>query len=193
MPPRMILSQYKHLACLSYVQYCTCRQELFTENWELKKPLTMAITVSVTYFSRATSAWLRSVVVLHTCRVNRREEKLTNTSLIFLFPHFFIHIQYVKGSMSEGLYLQIHVKVCHIKCIWTHVEAFNTQSNSALHWPCPPGSCQRASRCGWTCRSPSFPPPCPHSNGSQSSHRPSSPGGQMVYLDHRRPRGFTVR
>lgn len=44
----------------------TCRLELLTGNWELKKPLTMAITVSITYLSRGTSAWLRSVVLLHT-------------------------------------------------------------------------------------------------------------------------------
>jgi hypothetical protein len=44
----------------------TCRLELLTGNWELKKPLTMAITVSVTYLSRGMLAWLRSVVLLHT-------------------------------------------------------------------------------------------------------------------------------
>lgn len=41
---------------------------LLSENGELKKPLTMLMTGSVTYFSRDVSACLRSVVVLQTCR-----------------------------------------------------------------------------------------------------------------------------
>lgn len=41
---------------------------LLSENGELKKPLTMFITGSVTYFSRDVSACLRSVVVLQTYR-----------------------------------------------------------------------------------------------------------------------------
>lgn len=46
----------------------TCRLEWLTEKGELKKPLTIAITVSDTYFSMAWSAWARSVVLLHTWR-----------------------------------------------------------------------------------------------------------------------------
>lgn len=41
---------------------------LLSENGELKKPLTMLMTGSVTYFSRDVSACLRSVVVLQTFR-----------------------------------------------------------------------------------------------------------------------------
>lgn len=52
----------------------TCKLAWLTEKGELKKPLTMAITVSVTYFSRAGSAWLRSVVVLHTCNNNNNNK-----------------------------------------------------------------------------------------------------------------------
>lgn len=45
------------------------------------------------------------------------------------------------------------------------------------HSPCryQPGSSQRASTCGWRCRSPSSPPPCPRSSGSRSWCRRSSP------------------
>jgi len=50
-------------------------------------------------------------------------------------------------------------------------------SDRALHWTCPPGSCQRASRYGWRCRSPSFPPRCPRSSDSQSSHKQFWPEG----------------
>lgn len=60
------LSEQVHFTCLLEVRNNTCRLAWLTEKGELKKPLTMAITVSVTYFSRAESAWLRSVVVLHT-------------------------------------------------------------------------------------------------------------------------------
>lgn len=45
------------------------------------------------------------------------------------------------------------------------------------HSPCryQQGSSQRASTCGWRCRSPSSPPPCPRSSGWGSWCRRSSP------------------
>lgn len=53
---------------LSVSLVLTWRLVLLSENGELKKPLTMLMTGSVTYFSRDVSACLRSVVVLQTCR-----------------------------------------------------------------------------------------------------------------------------
>jgi len=53
--------------------FLTWRLVLLSENGELKKPPTMFITGSVTYFSRDVSACLRSVVVLQTYREQKEE------------------------------------------------------------------------------------------------------------------------
>lgn len=134
----------------------TCKLAWLTEKGELKKPLTMAITVSVTYFSRAGSAWLRSVVVLHTCNNNKHQHDYTQ----------FITIEF-RPSLLNNLFVFLYR--LNTARVWT----FQTD----LHGTCPPGSCQRASKYGWTCRSPSFLLLCPRSNDWQSSHKQISPTG----------------
>lgn len=123
----------------------TCKLAWLTEKGELKKPLTMAITVSVTYFSKAGSAWLRSVVVLHTCN-NKHQCDYTQ----------FITTEFI---FSPSLYsYRINLFSLLIKC--SGCVTFQGD----LHGTCPPGSCQRASRYGWRCRSPSFLLLCPRNS-----------------------------
>lgn len=97
------------------------------------------------------------------------------------------HLKYKKeteeifrtSSSSHHTSVNAQEQILHMsepQCITASLEKYQTcvvfQSDGALHWTCPPGSCQRASRYGWRCRSPSFPPLCPRSSDSQSSHRP---------------------
>lgn len=56
----------RRMSCGQTHSRSTWRFELLTENWEPKKPLTMAMMVSVTYFSRHVSACFLSVVLIDT-------------------------------------------------------------------------------------------------------------------------------
>lgn len=63
---------HSHSCCLR-----TWRLVLWSEKGELKKVVTMLMTVSVTYRSRIVSACLRSLVLLHTCNHERKISRIS--------------------------------------------------------------------------------------------------------------------
>lgn len=80
------------LAVLSLlcVHFPTCRVVLWSEKGELKKVVTMLMTISVTYFSRTASACFLSLVLLQACSTNQsrvRGSSQGQLGLEFLVSH----------------------------------------------------------------------------------------------------------
>lgn len=64
----------------------TCRVVLWSEKGELKKVVTMLMTISVTYFSRMESACFLSLVLLQACSTNH--SRVRGSSPETGVPHF---------------------------------------------------------------------------------------------------------
>lgn len=90
----MALKQNEH-NCLSVfpavsVRAPTCRVVLWSEKGELKKVVTMLMTISVTYFSRMESACFLSLVLLQACSTNQSRVRSSSPGqlrLEFLISH----------------------------------------------------------------------------------------------------------
>lgn len=65
----------------------TCRVVLWSEKGELKKVVTMLMTISVTYFSRMESACFLSLVLLQACSTNHSRVRAAHQRLEFLISH----------------------------------------------------------------------------------------------------------
>lgn len=126
----------KSSACVLY----TCRLEVLTENWELKKPLTMAMMTSVTYFSSTGSALFLSVVPMYTWK----KHTYTRSIVLHMYkmiaevplnpcwcPYFFHIVQeftkQVPDVVASVYFLHLHFCV-HVTVVHKiHVGNFHLQ------------------------------------------------------------------